>query len=201
MRTFQQSIVHGPVSSRHIAQLFDSLESRAEAVSTYLAEACDAGHNMLVVAKAPHWEEIAQQLDARGYDLERAQTEGRLVVLNALATLDSISRDGQPAAPLFERVVGAELRRLSNGAELSVYGELVELLAERGDFRGALGIEELWNLYSERHSFTLLCGYSSAHFVGRPGESALQAVCRAHARVHSRDDDPLGQWILQSSRG
>lgn len=188
------------MTSRHIARLFDSGDSRTGAVAAFVAEALDRDHNIFVVAKPAHWTEIASRLTNDGYNLADASAIGRLLVLNAFKVLAAISRDGQPSASLFEEIIGTELRRRSSEAPLWVYGEIVEVLAERAEFSAALKLEELWNRDSEIYSFTLLCGYSSAHFVGRAGDSALEAVCRAHGRVYSDAEDPLGRWILQAAR-
>ncbi len=47
------------------------------------------------------------------------------------------------------------------------YGEMVDLLAERGDFKGAVDLESAWNRVLAHVPATVLCGYSSSHF-GNP---------------------------------
>jgi hypothetical protein len=61
-----------------------------------------------------------------------------------------------------------------------VYGEIVELLAAREDFAGAVALEELWNGLARRYPFTLLCGYSAAHFADPTRAGALEAICATH---------------------
>jgi DcmR-like sensory protein len=197
-RAFTESVVHGTVASRHIAQLFDSMESRVEAVSSFVTDALSRQHHVMVLAKASNWAAIADELDGRGCSAARAQRNGSLTVVDARQALEAIGADGYPSSQLFNSLIGGEISRLSAAGGLAVYGELVEILAERADFGAAVHLEELWNQLLERCSFTLLCGYSAAHFVGRPGDNALHRVCAVHGGIHSSDDDPLGQWILRT---
>lgn len=196
---YRESIVHGSIRSRHVAQLFDSPESRVDSVAAFIEGALANGQTAVVIARMSHWEAIAGELEARGCPVERAATEGNLLVLDAASVLAAITDDVYPSAQLFERVIARELIRLSRGGELSVYGELVDLLAERGDFRAAVHLEALWNRLSERCSFTLLCGYSSAYFVGARGQDALRDICAADDRAPSGQADPLAEWILLST--
>lgn len=198
-RTIAQSIVHGAVTSRHVARLFDSLKSRAEAVSSFVGDALADGEHVLLLAKASSWDAIAGQLLARECPVERAQQDGSLLVFDAKDALEAVSRDGFPAEDLFETVIGRQVARLTRQGRLSAYGEIVDLLAERGDFQAAICLEEFWNRLAERCSFTLLCGYSAAHFVGRNGDRALEGLCQVLGGMYPGGTDPLSQWLLGST--
>jgi hypothetical protein len=81
-------------------------------------------------------------------------------------------------------------------APLRIYGEMVEVLACEGNYNGASQLEELWNELSLEHSFTLLCGYSAAHFAGPDAGSALAIICCQHSRSFCERHDPLAQFLL-----
>ena len=169
-------------------------------MGSFLATAYAAGDNLLVVAKPKHWNLIAPVLRARGCDLVEDLKTERLTVLNAAATLRAFTRNDVPDKDRFDQVVGRLVRGLSAQGGLSIYGEMVELLAEEGDFNAALQLEELWNALAARCSFRLMCGYSSAHFASPAAEAKLHPVCAAHTHLETKQDDPLAGWLIERTR-
>ena len=85
------------------------------------------------------------------------------------------------------------------GARVRAYGEMVDMLAQRGDLTEAIKLEHLWNRLGERTPFFLLCGYSAAHFVTTSTHRALREICSAHSGVHRHAQDPLANWLLTSA--
>jgi hypothetical protein len=121
--------------------------------------------------------------------------QGRLVALDAATTLASFLRD-EPDPALFEEHVGTLVSRLAKMGRLHVYGEMVDLLAEQGRLDTAHTLEQLWNKLAAAESFTLLCGYASAHFGDARDAEALHRICRAHTRSASDPSDLLATWLL-----
>lgn len=198
--TYRESVVRGRVQSEHVVQLFDSIESLAETVGDALAAGYAKGDGLLVVAKLRNWTTISARLAERSLDVERMRRSERLHVLDAVDTLKAISRRDVPDAELFETVIGTKVRRLSAVRPLAIYGEMVEILAEEGDFASALKLEDLWNELAERHSFRLLCGYSAAHFAAPGQETTIRKVCAAHTHVRTAPGDPLAAWLVRLTR-
>jgi hypothetical protein len=179
-------------------QLFDTPDSLANVVSAFLNEGWNRGDHLLVVAKPGHWTRMSERLGRRGCPVAQASGEGRLTVLDAAVTLTRISRFGNVDPHLFLDHVGALAGRLAAEAigSLRIYSELVELLAEEGDLRGAQLLERRFNELDVRRPFTLLCGYSAAHFRESHNEAALHAICSAHTRVQTNTSDLLGNWLI-----
>lgn len=200
--THREGVVRGTVNSEHVVQLFDSTESLADTVSAFLHDGYRRGDHLLVITKPKHWAASSDRLEERGSPVAAAIAAGRLVVLDAATTMAKFMRNGLPDASLFASTVGELVQRLNaeTGAGVSIYGEIVELLAEEGNFRGAQRLETLWNELAERCSFTLLCGYCAAHFVTPGAGAALQEICRSHSRVQTNAADPLGTWLLAANR-
>jgi hypothetical protein len=184
---------------QHAAQLFDTGESLAESVSAYLMRGYETGANLLIVARPKHWKAIELALRSRGCDVAKGLQENRIVVLDASATLRAISRDQCPARERFDELVGRLTRRLG-GTGLVAFGEMVDLLAEEGNFSAALTLEMLWDALVQQTSVSVMCGYSSAHFVSAPGDAQLERVSRLHSDVCVSLEDPLGTWLLQKAR-
>ena len=108
-------------------------------------------------------------------------------------------RTGQPVAELFQTEVGQVVERLTaqDRGALWIYGEMVDVLAEERNFAAARYLEELWNELGLRQSFTLLCGYSSAHFADASMAHMLAEICNRHTHIHSGDEDVMGNWVLK----
>jgi hypothetical protein len=193
--THRERVLHGTVASEHLVQLFDEPETRIEAVAQFLFHGWRAGSPLLVVARAANWAPIAARLEALGCPVAATVAEGRLVALDAATTLASFLRD-EPDAALFEEHVSGLVSRLGKTGRLYAYGEMVDILAEQGRLDSAQALEMLWNDLAARESFTLLCGYASAHFGDVRDAQALHRICRSHTRVASDPTDLLATWLL-----
>jgi hypothetical protein len=134
---------------------------------------------------------------ARRSSAGTAIKDGRLSVLDAATTLARTTRFGVVDRQLFFGHLGALVGRLvTESTGVRIYGEMVELLAEEGDLHGAQLVERLWNELSDRQPFSLLCGYSAAHFTDAHALPALHAICGAHSRVQQDTSDLLGNWLI-----
>lgn len=200
--TEPERVLRRSVANEHILQLFDTPESLSNVVSAFLNEGWEQGEHLLVIAKPRHWSRIVERLGRRGCSERDAIEQGRLTVLDAVATLPKIMRGQHPDPALFHTTFGPIVSRLASRTRggLRAYGELVELLAEEGNYDGARELEGLWNDLRQQHSFTLLCGYSAAHFADTRAAFSLRAICDCHTRVQRNTSDLLGSWLLNDER-
>jgi hypothetical protein len=198
--TVRECVVRGAIASEHIVQFFDSDESRAECVAEFLAEGYRLGEPAIVVAKPSNWAGVVEQLKNLGIPVQDAIADGTIVVNDAADTLRRISRSGVPDVEPFEAIVGKAVAALAQrGKRVRAYGEMVDMLAQRGELTEAIKLEHLWNRLGERVPFFLLCGYSAAHFVATATHRALREICSAHTGVHRHAQDPLATWLLNSA--
>ena len=186
-------------TSEHHVQLFDSSKSLAETVSAFLMAGFRRGEPLLIVATPEHRELLGRTLHAAGLNLREAVAANRLAVLDAVQTLDKFMRQDMPSAIAFDEVVGSVVTRLSNDTRVCIYGEMVDVLAARGNFRAAHQLEALWNALGRRESFTLFCGYASGHFGDPRTANALAEICAAHDHLHRKADDLLAEYLLEQS--
>lgn len=189
--------MRGLPACSHVLQLFDSDESRADAVATYIAEGCLQGETVIAVVTPRHWEVIAARLESLLPSMEEAQQSGSLRVLNAFDTLNLFMRDWALDVAEFHRSVGTLVNRLlTSERRVRAYGEMVDVLLSRGDFRNAEQLEVLWNDIAWPDRMTLFCGYSSVNF-GDPATAAhLRGMCGLHARVRTDTHDILASFLL-----
>ena len=183
-------------ASEHTVQLFDSSKSLADSVVQFLIKGLDRGESLLVVATPEHRDLLQKRLGDFGWSARTLIVANRMVVLDAAQTLDKFMRHDTPSPVAFDEVVGSLVHRLAGGKRLWIYGEMVDVLAARGNYRGAQQLEELWNLLGQRECFTLFCGYASGHFGDPRTAKALAAICATHDHVHRKPTDILAEFLL-----
>jgi len=183
--------------SHHTVQLFDSSKSLVETVGPFLVRGLNRGDQALVAATPQHVHLLTSFLEQSGWNVHEAIAARRLVIVDAARTLATFMRQDAPDAAAFDEVVGTMIRQLAGGRRVWIYGEMVDVLAERGNVRGAIELEHLWNELGVREIFTLFCGYASGHF-GDPRQTrALAEVCAAHHEVRHKADDLLAEFLLE----
>jgi hypothetical protein len=180
-------------------QFFDSDESRADNVASFLADGYRAGEPIVVIARPVNWALMMERLQFLGVPVQSAIAKGTLIVKDAHETLDEISPSGSPDAAAFESIVGKAVMTLSRRGRVRAYGEMVDMLAQRGELADAIALEQLWNDLGSRASFFLMCGYSAAHFVATGTHRALLDICKAHSGVQHHAQDPLANWLLNTA--
>jgi len=187
--------------SDHNLQLFDSSKSMAESVASFLMAGFRRGEPLLVVATPDHRERISQKLEEAGVNIRQAVMASRLVMLDAAQTVDKFMRQDMPYRIAFDEIVGTLVAQLAARGRLCIYGEMVNVLAARGQYKAAYQLEVLWNALGKREPFTLFCGYSSGHFGDPKTAAILGKICEAHGRVHRKKDDVLAEFLLERDSG
>jgi hypothetical protein len=181
-------------SYAHLVQLFDAPRSLADAVSHYLIEGRAAGQHLLVIARASHWPLIRAYLERRGFAVGEGSAD--LTVIDARKIRARMMRRGVLDPARMDETLGGMLTELATApGGLRAYGEIVELFAEEGNFEQACALEDYWNYLQEKYGFTLLCGYSAAHFADPRNRHHLREVCGRHTAVKSQPADSLGTWL------
>jgi hypothetical protein len=183
----------------HVCQFFDSLESRAEAVAAFVEPGLRSGESALVIARPVHWTAISSRLEKRGVVVAEEVDRGRLVVKDATETLGRIAATGTPSLAAFRDTLGPTLDEVLARGKVRAYGEMVDILAQRGELDETLRLEDLWNRAAGDNRLTLFCGYSSAHFVSPATHQAMRGICAAHGDVWRAEDDAMANWLLTAS--
>src|SRR5580765_3488111 len=137
-----------PEAEEHFVQLYGKDDRRLiRNVSRYLSEGLRRGDGLLVIATAEHRGSMVRQL-AGEPTYTRAVLEGRLVFLDAEATLARFMVDGEPDQARFERILDevlAGVRIRAGHSGIRAYGEMVGVLWKASQFSAAVRLEELWN--------------------------------------------------------
>jgi hypothetical protein len=198
----RERLARGHIHSEHLVQLFDGLDTVSDCIATHLADGWRRNDVMLVAARANHWAAAVPKLEALGCPVTEVIASGQLVVLDAVTTLAGLMVDGQPDAAKFEAQIAQLVARLCgrSAAGLTIYGEMVDLLAAQGDLRAAEELETLWNSLGEKCSFRLLCAYASAHFADERMACHLRVISDLHTQASAAEPDLLGHWLLADRR-
>ena len=171
----------------------------ADTVAAFLITGFQRGEPLLIVARPEHRQLLGRKLTEAGMNIYEAIAANRLVMLDAVQCLDKFMRQNAPSGIAFDEVVGALVTRLSNGKRVRIYGEMVDVLAARGNYKAAQQLEQLWNDLGLRESYTLFCGYASGHFGDPKTAKFLAGICAAHSHLHRKGDDLLAEYLLEQA--
>jgi MEDS: MEthanogen/methylotroph, DcmR Sensory domain len=172
----------------HVVQLYGNDDRLlARNVGRYLAEGLRRLDGLVVIATPEHVEAIRRYLSENGADARLdAERAGRLVFLDARATLDRLLRDGQPDRVRFRDVVGgvlAQARRHAASGRVRAFGEMVNLLWGEGRHDAADRLERLWNTILADGACSLYCAYGIDIFEPHGGPADLTAIIGAHSHL------------------
>jgi anti-sigma regulatory factor (Ser/Thr protein kinase) len=168
----------------HVVHFYEHDADLCEAVAGVLADGLHAGSVAVVIATETHMAGLRAELRAAGIDVARADREGRLVSLDAAATLDQFVLHDEIDAEAFQRVIGGVIRQAAaTGRPIQAYGEMVAVLWEAGDVLLAIELEKLWNDLSRAHHFSLLCAYPASSVCGPDNANTLKRICRLHSSM------------------
>ncbi len=180
------------INDAHWVQFFDDAQSRSETVASFLHDGLDHGATLLIVETKEHWQATARLLAGQRVPIEAAAQSGQLTVLDAGDAVALVGGADEMGSERFDRSIGALVRRLaSRTRSLRVYGEVVDVLAKRGDLDAALRLEALWNALIAQVPMALLCGYSAPRY-REPGRSEeFQRICSAHSHQRLSTGDTI----------
>jgi anti-sigma regulatory factor (Ser/Thr protein kinase) len=165
----------------HSMLCYDTDASLVEAVVEHGARMLLDGGAVMVIATRDHGVAIETRLEDDGFDVAALAAEGRLVVLDAVATRAAlIPGDAPVEASVLDAVVGNVLRSsATRWGKLLVFGEMVALLWADGLVNHAIDLEALWSDLADEVGFEVFCAYPVAAGLDDDG-SAFERVCSLH---------------------
>jgi hypothetical protein len=170
----------------HLVQVYRDHAELADSVASYFVAGFEAGEPALAVVMAAHWPSIRERLEKRGFAAEELEASGLLTRRDAEETLDALFENGALSARRFKDVIGGVLdlaESVAPGKPVRAFGEMVDVLARRGEVVNADALEGLWNDLLAKRRFSLLCGYQVDLFDVEAHVSLLPQVYRTHTHV------------------
>jgi hypothetical protein len=177
------TFLEGAPPAGHAVQIYRELDELAASVGTFLDAGFRAGEPALVIATADHRDVFRAELERRGHDVDGLEERGLLTCRDADETLAAFMEGELPSATRFEQVVGRtvdDVARRFPDETVRAFGEMVDVLFQRGREAAAAALEDLWNELFETRRLALLCAYELDVFDLDTETSALPEIVRAH---------------------
>lgn len=184
----------------HKLQFYHTDASLLDSVSSFILPTFfSTTHAAVIVATPQHLETLESHLRAQNLSPDVLVKRCQLLLAPADSILETITPEGTVSehafnsyfAPLFEKIQRKYPKML-------VYGELVNILCERGQHEEAATLEGIWNRFlASRPGASLLCGYNMAAFALDGLEDVFQRLCKAHSAVSPATTDRQGKPLKQ----
>jgi len=178
----------------HFVQLYQETDVLAEAVVEYVAEGLSRGEAAVIIATPEHRAAFLAKIGP--FD------QGRLRIHDAEETLATFMANGMPQWKPFHEVIGgliAELRL--QYPTVRAYGEMVDVLWQRGEREAAIRLEEYWNDLGKLQTFSLFCAYRMSPLDSHAYGGPLESVCKVHSHlIPARDAGRFDDAVHAASR-
>ena len=171
-------LLRNPGPTDHLIQVYTEREFLIEAVTHYVASGLRLGEAAILVTRPEHREGFVRALEREGLYPSPA-----VKFLDAETTLASFMVDGMPVWNAFHATIGGAIAELRlQYPTVRAYGEMVDILWQRGDTQAAIRLEEFWNEIGRLQTFALLCAYAMDPLRGET-YAGLESVCRCHTHL------------------
>ena len=195
-----QELLARPLDGNHIAQIYQDEDFLIDALSHFVTTGLAQGDGLVVIATPEHWDACVRRLESGELPLRDAARHGQLVVLDAGKTLSRFMVDGMPDWKRFQDAVGTVINRTRRQyAKIRAFGEMADILWQRGERLAAIRLEQLWSHLVKVQDLALCCAYRIDN-LDDTAYGALARVCEMHSHViPARDYDRLEQTVNRAS--
>ena len=186
-----ERVVADAVPCDHIVQLYQDQDFMSYAVGRFAGAGLAKGEGVILVSTDPHWTAISPRLAAEGVDVRAAQARGQLMVVDANELLPRFMRGAMPDPPVFKGVFSDVVRhaRASGGYEqVRVWGEMVDVLWERGDVAGSMNLEDLFDQLAKKVEIPIFCSFLMDNFNGDVHAHMLPRLGTNHSHLIPVED-------------
>lgn len=181
----------GAWENEHIVQFYEADEHLIGSLVDYVHSGLASGDACIIVATKDHLDSMEERLMTQGLDLEGFRVAGQYLSLDAVALLSKLIVNGVLQSAIVDQLV-AELivRSIEAHGRVRIFGEMVNLLWEEGQYDCALDLEKDWSRIQKSYPFLLLCGYSIKSFHEEGMTNRFMDVCDCHTKILSAGRHP-----------
>jgi hypothetical protein len=175
----------------HIVQLYQDQDFLNRAVCRFAGAALANGEGIILVPTLTHWNAIRPRLEAEGVDVEGARERGQLTVVDADEFLPRFMQDAMPDAPVFLGLAADVIGQARAGGrypKVRWWGEMVNVLWERGDVAASMNLEDLFDQLAQKHDIAIFCSFLMDKFDPKIYDEAFGNVCSTHSHVIPAND-------------
>ena len=175
----------------HIVQLYQDEEFLSRAVCRFAAGALANGEGLILVPTQAHWKAFRPRLEAEGVDVGAAQTNGQLTIVDADHLLPRFMRGKMPEAPVFLGLAANTIEKARDGGrfpKVRWWGEMVNVLWERGDAAASMRLEDLFDQLAHAHDICIFCSFQMDNFNGHVHAQMLPRLAENHSHLIPVED-------------
>jgi hypothetical protein len=160
-------VVVDPGPRDHIVQLYQDEDFLSRAVCRFAGAGLVKGEGVILVSTLPHWDRFQVRLEDGGVNVRGAQKQGQLTLVDADELLPRFMRDAMPDPAIFPGVfsdVLAEARARGGYQKARVWGEMVNVLWERGDVDASMNLEDQFDQLIKKADVAIFCSFLMDNF-------------------------------------
>jgi hypothetical protein len=175
----------------HIVQLYQDPQFLNRAVCRFAAGAIANGEGVILVPTGAHWDAFRPRLETEGVDVKAAQDKGQLTVIDADELLPTFMQDAMPDAPVFLGLAGDAIARARGAGrypKVRWWGEMVNILWERGDVAASMNLEDLFDQLADQHEIAIFCSFVMDNFNGEVHSRMLPRLGENHSHLIPVED-------------
>ena len=196
-----RELLQEPSGGDHFVQVYKDEAFLVEAVAEYAETGLRRGDGVVIIATPSHCAAFLRQLEGGGVAAEEAVQRGQLLLLDADETLARFAPGGMPEWQSFRTLVGGVIAKLRlEYPTVRAYGEMVDLLWQRGEREASIRLEEFWNDLAGLQTFSLLCAYNVDNLDQAAYSGPLDCICRVHSHlIAARDYKRFNEAVIEAS--
>src|SRR5579864_8530310 len=157
----------GADGHRQSDRFYENDQSLARIVADFLGEGFACGSPGIVLATATQRAAIIRELTDQSLDVAELQRSDDLLLLDAEEILSTFMIDGKPDATKFWNQMRGVIERVSRGrttCTVRIFGQIADVLWQRGAGHAAIRLEVLWNQMAHIGGPSLVCVYAIGNF-------------------------------------
>src|SRR4051812_7681129 len=170
----------------HIVQLYQDQEFLNRAVCRFAAGAIRNGEGVILVPTPAHWDAFRPRLEAEGVDVKAAQNRGQLTVVDADELLPRFMRDAMPDAPVFLGLADEVIANARDGGrypKVRWWGEMVNILWERGNVAASMSLEDQFDRLAKQQEIAIFCSFVMDNFNSEVHTRLLPRLSQNHSHL------------------
>jgi MEDS: MEthanogen/methylotroph, DcmR Sensory domain len=185
------SLLSSAAPRDHIVQLYQDQQFLNRAVCRFAAAAIANGEGVILVPTVAHWDAFRPRLEAEGVDIKAAEKRGQLTVVDADNLLPTFMHDGMPDSPVFlglAQNVISEARADGRYPKVRWWGEMVNILWERGDVAASMALEDQFDQLAHEQNIAIFCSFVMDNFNGDVHARMLPRLGENHSHLIPVED-------------
>lgn len=174
-----------------MVHLYQDQDFLNRAVCRFAGAALANGEQLILVPTVDHWNAFRPRLEAEGVDVKDAQARGQLTVVDADELLPRFMQKALPDGPMFLGLAGeiiARTRGAGRFPQVRWWGEMVNVLWERGDVAASMNLEDLFDRVAQEQDIAIFCSFLMDNFNGEIHAHMLPRLGENHSHLIPVED-------------